>query len=354
VRPHRKDIIRYISLNREAIIILSAVLVLSMISGTVVYSLFEKTVIINDNGKAVAEKTMEYTVDEVLKQSGVVLGPYDDLSVELGSKLQRKIANDIYIKRAVPISIVADGREQTLYTSKNTVFDALKNSHLDFGLYDKVLGAGLPDSIHKDMKLSLVRVENSVIKEKQTIPYTTIKRESKELAAGEEKVVKNGSEGVKESTFQILLENGKVFARQLVTECMISPPVDRIVEYGSNKSHRTSRGGVIRYQNVLKMKATSYTNSFEDCGKKPGHPQFGLTFTGVKAARGIVAVDPRVIPLGSRLYIELAGNTPDYGMALAADTGSAIKGNIIDLFLEDRKQVANFGVQVAKVYVLDN
>jgi 3D (Asp-Asp-Asp) domain-containing protein len=296
---------------------------------------------------------MRYTVSEVLEQNGVVVGPYDDVSVELGSKLQKKMINDIYIRRAVPLTIVADGKAQMVYSSKNTVFEALKGSHLSFGLYDKVVGAKLPDSIYDGMRFSLVRVENRLVSERTQVPYTTIKRESKELAVGEEKVVKKGTEGIVEKTFQILQENGKEIARHLVKECLIAAPVDKIVEYGSNNSHRTSRGGVIRYRKVLKMRATAYSSSFEDCGKHPDHPEYGITFTGMKVAKGVVAVDPRVIPLGSRLYVEIAGNTPDYGFAIAADTGGLVKGDIIDLYFDQKETVSKWGVKSAKVYILD-
>jgi 3D (Asp-Asp-Asp) domain-containing protein len=95
------------------------------------------------------------------------------------------------------------------------------------------------------------------------------------------------------------------------------------------------------------MSATAYDSSFESCGKHEGDPYYGITASGMKVKPGIVAVDPRVIPLGTWLYVE------GYGEALAADTGGAIKGNKIDLFYESPKTVKNFGRRKVKVYVLD-
>jgi uncharacterized protein YabE (DUF348 family) len=353
VRPLWKDIIRYISYNREPMIILSAVMVFSIIAGTVVYSLFEKTVVINDNGLIVTEKTVGYTVSEVLKQNNIALGPYDQLSLEQNSKLQKNMRNDIYIKRALPLNVNVDGESMTIYSPKNTVYEALKDN-IDFGLYDRINGAKLSDKVQSGMSLDVLRVENNVVLEKEQVPYTTIRRESKELANGEEKIVRKGSEGLVEKTFQILRHNGKEIARQLVKEAVVTSPVDKVVEYGSKNSHRTSRGGVIRYGKVLDMRATAYSLSFEDCGKHPDHPQFGITFTGIRVRPGIVAVDPRVIPLGSKLYVEIAGQTRDYGHALAADTGGAVKGDIIDLYFEDQSKVKAWGVKSAKVYILEN
>ena len=64
-------------------------------------------------------------------------------------------------------------------------------------------------------------------------------------------------------------------------------------------------------------------------------------------------MDPRVIPLGTRLYIETVGNAPDYGYAVAADTGGSIKGNVIDLFYETRREALNWGRRNVRVYILE-
>ena len=77
------------------------------------------------------------------------------------------------------------------------------------------------------------------------------------------------------------------------------------------------------------------------------------TATGMKVRYGVVAVDPRVIPLGSRLYIESANGNWIYGTAIAADTGGAVKGNIIDLYVESYNDAIQFGRRQAKVYILE-
>lgn len=89
---------------------------------------------------------------------------------------------------------------------------------------------------------------------------------------------------------------------------------------------------------TVKVTATGYTAGYESTGKKPGHPQYGITFSGVKVKRdkntvSTIAADPNVFPLGTILYI------PDYGYGVVADTGSAIKGRKIDLYFATTKQV---------------
>lgn len=88
----------------------------------------------------------------------------------------------------------------------------------------------------------------------------------------------------------------------------------------------------------LKVTATGYTAGYESTGKTAKHPQYGITYSGVKVRRdknavSTIAADPKVLPLGSILYI------PDYGYAVVADTGSAIKGKKIDLYFATTKQV---------------
>ena len=121
---------------------------------------------------------------------------------------------------------------------------------------------------------------------------------------------------------------------------------------GTVINYKTSRGDTLRLSKAIDMKATSYTASFKDPGKQPGEPGFGITATGAKVRRGIIAVDPRVIPLGTRVYVEVPGKAADYGYAVAADTGGAIKGNKIDVYLDTSSAVEACGVRKVKVYIL--
>ena len=115
----------------------------------------------------------------------------------------------------------------------------------------------------------------------------------------------------------------------------------------------SSRGDVVRYSKILNMNATSYTASFADTGKHPDHPAFGITYTGMKVREGMIAVDPRVIPLGTKVYVEIPGPAPDYGFAIAADIGSAIKGNLIDLYFDSAERVSRWGKRKVIVYILN-
>lgn len=97
---------------------------------------------------------------------------------------------------------------------------------------------------------------------------------------------------------------------------------------------------------ILEVEATAYTSGPESTGKKPGDVGYGITYSGLPANIGTIAVDPNVIPLGSIIYV------PGYGYGIATDTGSAIKGNKIDLYFHDVNQALKWGRKKTKIIVL--
>nr|WP_246183561.1 3D domain-containing protein [Paenibacillus methanolicus] len=119
---------------------------------------------------------------------------------------------------------------------------------------------------------------------------------------------------------------------------------------GADKSARAVPAWSGKALKHVKVIATGYTAGVESTGKRPGHPQYGITYSGVKVRRDLVstiAADPKVFPIGTLLYV------PGYGYAVVADTGSKIKGKKIDLYFETKKQVyKQWGKRTVTVQVL--
>lgn len=350
--PLAKNIKRYFSLKEITIVIIAFVIAVS--AGTAVFLSLKKDVVINDDGKQIAVKTMKSTVGEVLEQNGITLRDVDYLSTSLDSKLQKMKKNVINIKRAVPVYVQVDGQDLTLMTYKESVKETLDDGKVVLGDLDKLEGASLFDDVESDMKLKVVRVKEQDYTENLSVPFEVANKENRHMDAGKENVLVEGKEGVREKKFKITLEDGIEVARQLISDAIVVNPINKIIEYGTVLNHKTARGDVVRYQNVIDMRATAYTASLKDTGKSPDHPLFGITATGAKVKKGIIAVDPRVIPLGTKVYVEVAGSTPDYGFAVAADTGGAIKGDLIDLYFDDQSYVDSWGVKRVKVYILND
>lgn len=117
-----------------------------------------------------------------------------------------------------------------------------------------------------------------------------------------------------------------------------------------NKRFPMLHGDVSQFLGSMEVVATGYYAGVESTGKRPGHPEYGITFSGVKVRQGVlstIAADPKVFPLGTILYI------PGYGYGIVADTGSAIKGKKIDLYYTTKAQIyKEWGKRTVQVFVV--
>lgn len=145
-------------------------------------------------------------------------------------------------------------------------------------------------------------------------------------------------DGWERVTYQVTLVGEKP-VRKVAIERHTQAPVHGLCHMGAQTSS-TSRGSFIR-SHVLTMHASAYDPS---AGR--GASATGRTATGVRARKGVVAVDPKVVKLGTRLYVE------GYGFAIAADTGGAIRGKRIDLCYNTRGEALRFGRRTVKVHIL--
>jgi len=176
---------------------------------------------------------------------------------------------------------------------------------------------------------------------KVSIPFATHMKMSHGVSPGNSIISQRGVAGVKECDYDVVYKNGNPDKYTLVSEHVLQQPVDEIILAGIRlRGAQTlpSRSGSYDRIREFDMVATGYSPHE---GSKSGRAA-----NGMHAGYGVVAVDPRVIPLGSRLYI--AG----YGYAIAGDTGGAIKGYRIDLGHSTFREAANVGRHTVHVYVL--
>lgn len=321
-------------------------------AGIVLYGNLCKEVEVFDNGKPTAVRTMGGDIGQALGQMGISVGKYDYVSTVMDTVLKPDYPNVVYIKRAVPVNLSVDGKSTEVMTYRDTVSEVIKDNGITLGPLDRYDGVTADDPVISKMNIHLVRVREEILTEEEQIPFDVVEQPNKTMNEGETKTVISGENGVREKYYRITYEDGRPINRSFVNEKVTKDPVKRVVEYGTVPNFTTSRGDLVRYSKVLKMRATAYTNSFADCGKNPGDPGYGVTYSGMTAREGIIAVDPRVIPIGTKVYIEVPGSA-DYGFAIAADTGSAIKGNLIDLFFDSPDRVAHWGARNVVVYVLN-
>ncbi len=149
----------------------------------------------------------------------------------------------------------------------------------------------------------------------------------------------DGSPGSLNRVYRVTLKNGKPIGKSLLKEERREPEPTMFLM--GRSGFIANRGSYVRHK-VLTMSATAYDPSPATIGRGAT----GRTRTGRIAEYGVVAVDPRVIPLNTIVYVE------GYGFALACDTGGAIKGNRIDLCYDSRSVANSYGRKRVRVHVL--
>jgi 3D (Asp-Asp-Asp) domain-containing protein len=234
----------------------------------------------------------------------------------------------------VPVTVIADGASRAVLATGPTVGQALAQGGVTVAGADEVIPPASTSVIPR-MAIRVVRVEKRRLEVPTTLPFRILVRPA--WRQSRTTIAAPGRPGVGRKIVDVTLRDGKVVRSQVISRAVISPPVDRIVLRPTRPMQLASRGGFYGGVRVLTMVATAYHPMV--CGT-------GRTRTGIRARHGVVAVDPRVIPLGTRLYI------PGYGPALAADTGGAIRGRRIDLCMENRHAIRQFGRRRVSVHVL--
>ena len=252
------------------------------------------------------------------------------------------------VEKKFSVWITADGQKTETSVVSGTVREILSEQGIVLGEYDEVTPAA-DTRLTADGETQSVTVAR-VTKETETtrvaIPYNSMKRTTAELDYGQTRVTQKGIDGVAEQTVLVTKRDGAEVSREVQSENVVTEPQQEIVEVGTGGAVVTRGGEILRYSKVIEVKATAYSTEGWSRENK-------LTAIGTRCRVGAIAVDPRVIPLGSRVYVTSPnGESWIYGTAVAEDTGSAIKGNRIDLYFNTQSECSSFGVRSAKVYVL--
>lgn len=239
----------------------------------------------------------------------------------------------------VLVSVYVDGTQYSIRTAQTTVGSVLNEMGIGIGPQDVVMPT-TNERPYFGMNITVVRVEDVIEERQEPIGFDTVRTFTKELRPGMTKQSKPGVPGKKLVSYQVKYKNGDEVSRKVISSKVVSKPVSRVVQIGS-RGRYTSRGEYKTHR-VVKMSASAYDPGPRSCGKRAT----GRTAMGLRAGYGVVAVDPKVIPLGSKLYIE------GYGFAVAGDTGGAIKGRRIDLGFGTYPEAIRFGRKSVKVHML--
>jgi uncharacterized protein YabE (DUF348 family) len=283
---------------------------------------------INDNGSISTLLTTENTIGTALARAGLELYVGDSVSPDLTTPVTTGAS--VYIRRSRPASITVDGKTIRTRTRAETIDALLSQEGIKLEGKDYAIPAPV-NPVVDNISVNITRVREEFITETEQLPFQTKWLPDGELELDQRVVAQTGQKGEKNRLFKSVFENGKLISTGLEREWIEKPPQDHIINYGTKIVIRDlplPDGKVVQYWRKIRMLATAY--SAATSGKTKDHPQYGRTRLGLEAGRGIVAVDPRVVNLGSTVYV------PGYGEALAGDTGGRIKGKRVDLgFPED-------------------
>ena len=314
----------------KAKILMVIIIVLMITSGTLIN--MKKTITIKIDGIEETFITYKGTVKDVLDKNGVVINPKDKVQPALDDKVSD--GDTISIKRAISVQLTVGDKQLEINTAENTIEemlvaekDQLKNQGIEYNEGIDEIEPSLETEISKDLKINLVKVEVKNELAKEAIGYDVVIESDSSLDSGLEEIKQYGTEGEKQVTYEVVYKNGTEVSRTLKSSKVIAEPINKIVVQGTRKTFASRSGELLEYKSVIYVESTAYSGG-------------GITATGtvpVRDPNGIstVAVDPRVIPLGSLVYVE------GYGRAIAADTGGAIKGNIIDVYVNSNEEAIN-------------
>ncbi len=290
--------------------------------------------------------TTATTTDELEKEHPYIAGETGAIVLMETGKSGSVVDGGSYtVKEAFNVNIYADCGNFPVMIADGTVADAVALSGLTVAAEDLVMPP-MSSELYEGVEIKITRVSTTEETQNIPLPYEVEYRINKGLKPGQEVVVSEGVAG-EMTIHNVIKYHDGVAVSYDSEESVVTPAVNKVVECGVWNVKRDDQNaapavGTVNgyaYSKVISAKATAY------CDK-------GKTASGIQSKVGVVAVDPRVIPLGTRLYIEATDGSWSYGVCLAGDTGGLIKGNRVDLFYNEYDECMQFGRRNCNIYIL--
>ena len=369
-------------LRRLIVVAVLAAAVGALLSQTV---FAQTSYIITDGDRVTVHRSYSSDPYEVLTEVGIELEEEDTYETGYADGM-----NQITVRRMQMVTVINRGAQSVIGTYGETAGSLLARMGITPGTGD-TLSCSSETQTYDGMTIELVHTETRIEEEDTTVPYPVNYYEDPELEPGAEIVLVAGQNGLTHVKSEVTYRNGKEVSRTVVQETVQTKPVTQLVirgvdrtimeqpadpepaeqaapaassgtASGSSSSGSSSSGGsrydgsaetsgnVIMtssgesytYVDVMTCSATAYT-----CEGYVGH-----TYSGTLARVGAIAVDPTVIPLGTKMYVVSNDGQYVYGYCVAEDIGGGIKGNKIDLYFDTYAECWDFGVRMCTVYIL--
>ena len=324
-------------------------------------------VTITDGDNSFEVSTYCKTAEEILDENNISLAEGDiaELSLEDG-------IGTLSVKRSFKVHITKGENTTTVCMTEGTVAKALELAGITLGEYD-LCNKNVDEVLSSQSYIDVISVDYETVTYEEEIPFTTKVEYSNKLKAGEKKVTE-GQNGSKTVTVKQKIENGVVTSKEVISETVIKEATPKTTVIGTKKVKTASKttttakksaastgktvetvsglgtvkvdekGVPLSYSKSMTMRASAYTSA-----------KGAICSTGVAARTGYIAVNPNVIPYGTKMYIVANDGSYVYGYAVAADTGGFAKRNpyMVDLYFNTERECINFGIRNVTIYFLD-
>lgn len=296
------------------------------------FSLFSHCYILSDEGVNYQVVSLTpLSIEEIISSAKVSIRPEDEILPEQSALLTSGI---VTIKRSKPVLTEIDGAVNTLYTTAQTVKDFLKEKNISLKEKDYISVA-----LDEDLKsINKITIKQYIEREKivkEPIQYKTIYEYDNMVAKSLIFKKQEGKNGILEKHFKEIYFGGIKTEEAFMFDKTAKAPINEIYVVG--KAQPPSK-----YVKSFMVVSTAYSPTFAETDGDPW-----TTASGLESGFGVIAVDPKVIPIGSLVYVD------GYGYAVAGDTGGAIKGDKIDVFFYSTRDSVKWGVKKVKIYILE-
>jgi 3D (Asp-Asp-Asp) domain-containing protein len=252
----------------------------------------------------------------------------------------------VVVRRAKHVLLQVDGGQSWVATHAPSVSDLLWEQGIALGALDRVLPEATAP-VGNGMWVKVVRVQVQRQVQEETIAKGIVYRDDPTLLQGHSYVAQEGADGLVRREYDVVYEDGQEVSRLLVAELTL-PAQDRVVVRGTRRPPPPPSSIVVPAFSGTDCSGVAYSRTMTVYATwyGPGRGAGYVTATGLRVTYGIVAVDPSVIPLGTRMCV------PGYGLAVAADTGGGVRGYMIDLAFPEGV-VPNWRTGYITIYILD-
>ena len=309
---------------------------------------FAKTYVITDGDQTVTYTTFATDPAEVLSQAGLTLDSEDSYTTG---------GDTITVRRAGDVTLWYHGEKLQVTSCGETVAQMLTRLSLDVEPEDQ-LSHPLDAQVDPGMTLRVDTLVTCQETYTTTLDYQTSRCNDASLPLGEEAVLIPGKNGELLCTAQVSYLNGREISREVLSRDVTVPAVEEVIAVGTGeaKSQQEAKpiigdgyiqlptGEILTYTRKDTIRATAYTHTDAGCDF--------ITSTGTRVHKGTVAVDPRYIPYGTRMFIVSNDGEVVYGIATAEDCGGDIKGDRMDLYYPTFQECIQFGRRVCTIYFL--